>query len=433
MAEIIPLKAWRYQDHLIPKIESLTSPLFDVVSKEQRQTLYQNPYNSIHLSVPAGDNPVETAVQTLEQWKNEKIIIQDHVPGIYVYYQHFALQGSKESYCRKGFICNIKAYDWNEEVVLRHENTIPKAVDKRVALLEGLQLNASPTHGLYSDSQFLLESYMDESMQQPILETEDYQGVRDVLSVIREPEVIQKFMDVIKPLQIILADGHHRYQGSINYRKAMAHGDPSHKGNEAYNYHLMYLTNLDAKDLRILPTHRLIQDHKPFDANQFIEKLGDYFFIKQVVNPLDINEIILGKKWCFGLVLPDQTYEIRLKPDAFPLLDWPFPDEVKQLDLTILHYFVLEKALGIPGQEQRRAEQIVYDRNFTDCITKVDHGQAQMALITNELSMQEVKRVCFSGTTLPQKSTYFYPKVICGFVFGSIKKNEFDSTPDPSI
>lgn len=97
MAEIIPLKAWRYQDHLIPKIESLTSPLFDVVSKEQRQTLYQNPYNSIHLSVPAGDNPVETAVQTLEQWKNEKIIIQDHVPGIYVYYQHFALQGSKES------------------------------------------------------------------------------------------------------------------------------------------------------------------------------------------------------------------------------------------------------------------------------------------------------------------------------------------------
>ncbi|MGI9541865.1 MAG: DUF1015 domain-containing protein [Cyclobacteriaceae bacterium] len=433
MAEIKALKAWRYHDRLIPKIESLTSPLFDVVSNEQRQTLYQNAYNSIHLSVPAGDNPVQTAIQTLLQWKNENVIVQDPVPGIYVYYQHFVLPGSKEFFCRKGFMCNIKAYDWDEDVVLRHENTIPKAVDKRVELLKGLQLNASPTHGLYSDPQFLLESYMDDSMRNPILETEDYQGVRDVMSVIQDPEIIQEFVNTIESLQIILADGHHRYQGSINYRAAMTSSNPNHHGYEAYNYHLMYLTNLDAKDLRILPTHRLIQDHQPFDAKQLIKKLEDYFLIKPIANPLDINEIILGKQWCFGLVLPEQTYEIRLKPEVFHLLDWPFPEEVNKLDLTVLHYFVLEKALGIPGPEQRMADQIIYDRNFTDCITKVDHGRAQMALITNELSMQEVKRVCFSGATLPQKSTYFYPKVICGFVFGSIKEDEFDQTPDPSF
>ncbi|MDQ2658586.1 MAG: DUF1015 domain-containing protein, partial [Bacteroidota bacterium] len=107
-------------------------------------------------------------------------------------------------------------------------------------------------------------------------------------------------------------------------------------------------------------------------------------------------------------------------------LAWPFPDVVKKLDLTILHYFIIEKALGIPGKVQRQSEHIDYDRSYSDCMKKVISGEAQMAVITNEVSIDDVKEVCRSGYTLPQKSTYFYPKAIGGFLFTSIRDEEFE-------
>jgi uncharacterized protein (DUF1015 family) len=109
MAEILPIKAWRYQEELSQSIEELTSPLFDVVSAKQREALYQNPINSIHLSVPRGDKPADTAADMLKEWKAAGTIVQDSLPGIYVYYQYFRLPGNDREYCRKGFICHIKA------------------------------------------------------------------------------------------------------------------------------------------------------------------------------------------------------------------------------------------------------------------------------------------------------------------------------------
>jgi uncharacterized protein (DUF1015 family) len=312
---------------------------------------------------------------------------------------------------------------------LRHESTIPKAVNDRTALLETTELNASPTHGLYSDPQFELEAYMDESMLYPIYETEDYQGVRDVLSVIHDAKIIRKFISLIDKKQIILADGHHRYESSLYYRKEQLKNDPEPKESKGYNYHMIFLTNMESDDLRILPTHRILSGLSDFNAEDLLKCLDKYFTFKEVENVYDINEIILGKKWAFGLVLKDKTFKIRLKPEVFDQMHWNFPLEIKMLDLTVMHYFVFEKCLGIKGPLQRTSENISFERNFTDCIHKLDVGQAQLVLITQEISMEEVKRVCFSGYTLPQKSTYFYPKVVCGFIFGSIKDDEFSPLP----
>lgn len=429
MAEIKPFRAWRYNFQLSKQIEELTSPLFDVVSEKQRETLYRNPLNSIHLSVPLGDNPSETARKKLLKWKQEGIIMQDPIPGIYVYYQYFTLPGSKKEYCRKGFICFMKAYDRQEDSLLRHENTIPKSVNDRTTLLEATELNVSATHGLYSDPDFELEAYMDESMHYPLYETEDYQGVKDVLSVIHDANIIQKFIALIAQKQIILADGHHRYEGSLAYRKEQLKKDPNADESKAYNYHMIFLTNMESDDLRILPTHRLISGLANFSPEDFTKALEVYFTFKAVENVYDINEIILGKKWAFGLVLKEKAYKIRLKPEVFDQMHWNFPDEIKQLDLTVMHYFIIEKCLGIKGAQQRSSENIAFERNFTDCVHKVESGHAQLALVTQEISMEEVKRVCFSGYTLPQKSTFFYPKVICGFIFGSINNDEFSPLP----
>jgi uncharacterized protein (DUF1015 family) len=173
MAEINPFRAWRYSETLMKNISDLTSPLFDVASEKQKAALYENPYNSIHLSIPWGDCPSQNAAPILQQWRDEGCIQHDSDPAVYVYYQYFRLPGDPKQYCRKGFICKIRVYDWDENVILRHENTMPRSVNDQVELLATTRLNVSPTHGLYTDKSFELEADMDQSMQQPICQTEN--------------------------------------------------------------------------------------------------------------------------------------------------------------------------------------------------------------------------------------------------------------------
>ncbi len=424
MAEIRPFRAWRYSSSLTNQIQDLTSPLFDVVSQKQRDKLYQNPLNSIHLSVPLGQNPADAAKKTLSKWIADETIQQDEKPTIYVYYQYFSLPSlisKNKEYCRKGFITMIKAHDWKENIILRHENTIPAAVNDRIELVEKTGLNVSPTHGLYGDNTFELEKYMDEAIQNPVYETEDYQGVREVFAKIDEPAIVAKFVKKLENKTIILADGHHRYESSMVHRQRCKANNPNHRGDELYNFHLMYLTNSNSNDLRILPTHRLLTDLE-ISEEEILDKLKEDFIIKSVENPSDLNEMIWGKKWAFGLIFLENAYKIRLKPEKWETLAWKFPDSVKHLDLTVLHYFFIEKIIGIKGQDQRKSTAIQFERNFTDCVTKVIRKEATLALITNAVTMPEVKEVCKTGFTMPQKSTYFYPKAICGFCFASVEE-----------
>jgi uncharacterized protein (DUF1015 family) len=427
MAEILPIRAWRYNTGLAENIEELLSPLFDVVSDKQRAALYKNPLNSIHLSVPQPPLAGERAAMLLDDWKKQGIIVQDKLPAIYVYYQYFRLPGTAKTFCRKGFIAHIRVYDWEDKVILRHENTIPKSVNDRVEILEKTGLHVSPTHGLYTDPSFTLEKYMDEAITSPLYESEDYQGVRDVVGVIHDGVVINEFLRFTKEKKIILADGHHRYEGSLTHMHQQKRANPFHTGKEGYNFHLMYFTNTEADDLRILPTHRLIVNVRDFDPKVIVEHLGKHFKVKPIEDTASIQEVIAGKPWTFGILFKDVAYKVQLRPESIEKLHWPFPAEVKALDLTIMHYFIIEKILGIPGKEQRKSEHIQFDRNFTDCLNKVSEGKVQMAIITNEVSIEEVKKICESGFTMPQKSTYFYPKVICGFLFSSILDKEFNT------
>ena len=124
--------------------------------------------------------------------------------------------------------------------------------------------------------------------------------------------------------------------------------------------------------------------------------------------------------WTFGLIFEDSAYYVSLKPAAIQKMKWNFPDEIKTLDLTLMHYFIIQEVLGIAGKDQDTSNCIEYERSFPACLTKVMKGEVQLALITNEISIADVKTICSSGCTLPQKSTYFWPKAICGFVFSSI-------------
>ncbi len=420
MAEIKPFRAWRYRPSLLKHIGELTSPLFDVASEKQRMALYNNPLNSIHLSIPRGEQPAKNAAAALAEWKRNNIIMRDGVPGIYVYYQYFSLPSDPVPYCRKGFICKIRIHDWQDNVILRHENTMNDAVDGQLELLAETRLNASPTHGLYTDESFELESYMDACIQEPICKAEDYQGVIDAMGIIQDERIIAKFVERIKDERIILADGHHRYAGSLAYMQQQMRANPDHTGNEGYNYHLMWLTNTEGNDLRILPTHRLIKGLENFDETTIMKKFENHFKIKPVVDAGEINEVIVGKPWTFGIIFAENAYAVSLKPAALAELKWNFPEQIKKLDLTVAHYFIIEEILGIPGRIQNTSGNIEYERNFTKCMTAVMKAEAQMAILTNDVGIEDVKRVCGCGCTMPPKSTFFYPKAICGFLYCSL-------------
>jgi uncharacterized protein (DUF1015 family) len=151
-----------------------------------------------------------------------------------------------------------------------------------------------------------------------------------------------------------------------------------------------------------------------------MKKFEKDFVVTPIPDPANLNEVIAGKKWTFGLVFQENAYYVSLKPDAERRMDWNLPDEIRKLDPTLMHYFIIQEILGIKVEDQGTSNCIDYERSFPICLTKVMKGSIQLALITNEVSIDDVKTICSSGCTLPQKSTYFWPKVICGFVFSSI-------------
>ncbi|GAA4498902.1 DUF1015 domain-containing protein [Hymenobacter ginsengisoli] len=433
MAEIQPVRGWRYNPALSTDIDAVVSPLFDVVSPRQREALYQNPLNSIHLSVPRPEEglaPAAAAARRLAQWQAEGVLREDGLPGIYVYYQYFRVPGEPgRERCRKGFMCHIRAYDWAEQVVLRHENTLPAAVNDRAELLAELQFQTSATHGLYRDEDFELEALMDAAIEDPLCQTEeDYQGARDVLAVIQDAQLIRRFQQVLAGRQVILADGHHRYEGSLAYRQAreLAAGPGGSTGREPWNYHLMYLTNAASDDVRILPTHRLLLELPGgLTEAEFLARLAPYFTVLPQAEAQDLPELMAGKRWAFGLYLPGGAYKLRLRPEVHAQLDWDTTPEVKDLDLTVLHFFVLEKVLGIVGPEaQRNWPGVAYVRGLAECLQRVDRGEARAALLTNEVTMAQVEAVCHSGAVMPAKSTFFYPKTLAGLLFSSLKEDD---------
>lgn len=424
MAEILPLKAWRYAEQFTSSMEELTAPLFDVVSAKQRQLLYENPLNSIHLSVPKGENPAKNAHETLNKWKSEGTFTQDKLPGIYVYYQFFRLPGEHEERCRKGFIAQIKAYNWEDQVIRRHENTIVSAVQDRIDLLKTTKIQASPTHGLYMDEENSLEKYMDAAIASPLYEIEDYQGVREVLGVIHDAKVIRKFIKVLKEKEVILADGHHRLQGAIDYRNQMQ-GELKDEKWRGVDYHLMYLTNTSGNHLKILPTHRLYYGLEMSTA-RFLEALGNWFEIRKFADPEELGTYAFHKPWSFGLMIGEESFMLVLKSGKFSELNQSKPEVIRNLDLAVLHDAVFSKILGIPEEEQRHSGKIIYERNFSRCIQQVRAGEASFAVITRELELEQVLEVCKSGELMPQKSTYFYPKALGGLLFASINQKEFE-------
>lgn len=434
MAKIRPFRAWRYNENKIRDINKKFSPLFDVVSPEQLEELYSIPNNSIHLSVPRSHDQV---LGKLKEWKEAEIIRQDPEPGIYIYYQEFSLFGDSRRFVRKGFISMIGLTGdpgKKEGDIVLHEGTISHSVEERTRLLEKTLLNVAPTHGLYDDPDFRLEEIMDRYMETPHYEYIDYQGVINKLAIVQNPDEIRQFTDLLEKQTVYLADGHHRLASSWHLLSKQS--QPPAPGS-MLPYHLMYLTNLRSDDLRILAIHRVFTlEQVPGRLNSLLYRFQPWFRIWDITNHrAPIYEELRKHKHAFGMIMGNRAYLIELRPDLKPeeIIDLDLPAPVKNLDYTLLHYLVFDRIFGIPYHEQGSSKNIAYVKHYSKAVQAPLKDEKKIAFITPELSMEQMMEVCKVGAIMPQKSTYFYPKVVCGLVFASIADNENNSPADLSF
>lgn len=429
MAFIRPFRAWRYNEEVVTDINQRFSPLFDVVTPGQLESLYELPDNSIHVSVPRSE---AEATAALTSWKQNKVILQDPLPAIYVYYQRFRLFGEKREFVRKGFVAMIRVGTAGD--IIEHEATLLASVQERTRLLAALQMNVAPTHGLYDDETFALDSYMDACMAHPLYEHVDYQGVINQLGIIQDPTIISHFVNHLRNRPVYLADGHHRLQTSVLYQQRRKEEGSLPAGDSMAHYHLMFLSNLRADDLRILPIHRSLSlPLKVTDPGPLLGRISPYFSITEVtLNKMPVYEEIRGRSHCFGLAIGQRSFRLQLREEVDPVRDiaLPLPDALKKLDYTVLHYFLFDKVFGIAYGEQKMRSEIGYVKDYGSAMKLAMSDPHRLAFIMNELNMQQVMEVCAAGTTMPPKSTYFYPKVVCGLVFASILDDENNSAFD---
>jgi uncharacterized protein (DUF1015 family) len=423
MAVIKPFRGFRFNPLVVGKVENALAPLWEVLSEEERTKLYRNPNNIIHLSIPPA---VAQAQTTLEEWKRNAVVVQDPEPCIYPYIQRYSIFGSPQQYERKGFIALVALnQSGGKHQIIAHEHTLIEGRAQRLALLEALQTQITPVHALYHDPEQLVEPIITRALQHPYSNCVDVQGVQNLAGRIEDHETIQYFVDVLRDKPIYIADGHHRLETSELYRDLCL----SRNNGQAPQYILMYLSNYATDDLRILPTHRLVRLPKEFSAAFFWQQLSPYFEILPFDKRTPIHEQLKSRPHSLGIFLKGEPKLITLKPDldVSDLIPLKLPNSVKRLDYTLLHYLIIDQLLGIPYEEQASCEKIAYSKDYSTIIQQVEDIQpgetAYMAVILREISIHDMLAVCNDGAKMPQKSTYFFPKVISGLVLASIHEH----------
>ncbi|MFK7971133.1 MAG: DUF1015 family protein [Bacteroidia bacterium] len=413
MAEIQPFRAWRYNKEQVPEPDKEFAPLYEVVGKKQLEALYERTNNTIHLSMPLSH---PAAAKRLQTWKQDRVLIQDQAPAIFVYYQQFTLFGVSKSYIRKGFLCLLKL---EEEDIVLHEGVIPQAVADRARLLGSLKMQVVPTHGLYEDENFELEPIMDRYIKEPMYSFLDQQGAINKIAPVTDVADIERIKAHLQPRKVFLADGHHRLAGSFANRKKAAR-DKAFSPNDPANFHFTYLSNIAADDIRILPTHRIWQPEITPDIPSLRNAFEQWFDLTDVSRSRQpLFDLVKGQTNTFGLASLGRRWLMKLKPglDPLDLVDIDLPEAVKTLDYTVLHYLIFDQVLGLPYEEQRSSPEIAYEKDYSVALDAVNKGRAALTFITQEVSTSQFLAVCESGAKMPPKSTYFFPKVNCGMAF----------------
>ncbi len=421
--EIKPLNALVYNQEKI-NIKDVIAPPYDVISEKYRDELYQrSPYNITRLILSNAENPYNDAAESFHKWIEENILIKTDKPVILYLLQKYRLNGKEIT--RKGFIARNKIEDFSTGNILPHEFTMSGPKEDRLKLTKACRANFSQIFMVYSDPEKQIENAVDISSN-PFIDVTDDNGVRNIVWKIEDEKTISLVENVLKDKTLLIADGHHRYETALNYRNFLGEN-----AGEA-NYVMSYFTNMD-DDLLIYPTHRIIT--KWIEPYVLLETVKKYFDVKDYTftgaNKAEVKQEFLKAieksskdKISMGLYMKNvnKFYLLALREDVNSILDeYNVPDVLKTLDLTVLHKVILTKELGFTEDEQMAQDGIKYIKVENEAFDMIDLGKAEASFIMAYPKIEDIKRISTAGYRMPQKSTYFYPKLLSGIVINPLQ------------
>lgn len=426
MAVIKAFKGMRYDTEKAGNIKELCCPPYDIISEDERLAyIAQNEYNVIRLELPKeGDDVYKTAGDILDLWRDKGVLIHEDKPAIYIYEEEFNAYNTRKSI--KGIIARVKVEEFSKGVILPHEFTLSKAKADRFNLMKATNCNFSQIYALYMDEEHTTLSTIDELSQgEPAAKFTDGDRITHRLWIITDEAVIAKLTNDFADRKLYIADGHHRYETALNYRNYCRENGISKEG-DAQDYQMIYLVDMEHPGLVVFPTHRLVRDLEGFDRDKVLDGCEEYFDIKAFDSVGNMNEELAkqykeGKK-AFGFYCgKGEWYLLVLKDISVMSKELPELSEAsQQLDVSVLHTLVLEKILGIDKENMANQINLTYTKFFEEAIMGVDKGDFQCSFVLNPTRVTEIRDVAAAGEKMPQKSTYFYPKMITGMVMNDI-------------
>lgn len=417
MAKIRAFKGFLYNPKKIKNMSLVVAPPYDVINHKQQDELYRKDQNNVvrlilNKDVKENDsdkNKYDKVRAILDKWINENVLVQDENDCIYVCLEDYRLEdGSRKQRC--GFFCRVKLEEFSNKKVLPHENIIDVHMRDRLNLITKVGANLSPVFSVYSDENGVLDKVIRNTIKskKPCFSLE-FNGVKNRLWKISDKSVVSKLCSGLLSKKLFIADGHHRYQAALLHKNYM----DKINGKGAYDSVLMYLVSSDDPGLSILATHRILANLPNCSEEFVLRNISGLFEIKKVKNKTELFRLMNNAKKnavVFGLYTQKKNF-------YFLKLGQKVGSKVSKdvLDVEVLHNIIL-------GDLLNWKDKLVYDKTIwyssnSDVALKIaSTGRKKMVFFLNPTRMDQVKRIANKGERMPQKSTFFYPKVLTGLV-----------------
>lgn len=434
MADVQPLRGIRYSSTVISDLAQVVTPPYDVISEEDQARYYaRSPYNIIRLELgkeEPGDtslnNRYTRAAAIFGEWRINDILGQEVSPCYYLYQQIFNHGG--QTYTRTSIIARVRLEPWSARVVLPHETTHSKAKDDRLRLLRACAANFSPIMSMYEDPQGRIRRLLASQAANVEVQITDEVNEQHRLHPFTDPTQFALIQNFFAERQLYIADGHHRYETALNYREEIREQRRYVHENDAVNFVLMALIDVDDPGLLVLPTHRLLIGLSPEALSVFTSRqLAEYFTVRELDTTAP-GEAILGQlaqagkeETSFVISTPEQNWLLRLNEQGKRRMEKSGHSTAwNELDVAVVHTLLLEALLNINQEDVTGGKYIRYTRDALEALQAVKTGTAQVALLLNATRVRQIRDVAQADDRMPQKSTYFYPKLITGLVINPV-------------
>lgn len=434
MADVQPLRGIRYAKETASDLAQVVTPPYDVITKEAQATYYaRNPYNFIRLELGQElakdttlNNRYTRAATTFAEWRTNNVLRQDVTPCYYLYQQLFF--HNRQSFTRTSLLARVRLEPWSAKVVLPHEYTMSKPKDDRLRLLRACATNFSPLMSMYEDPQGRMRRLLSTYAAHAEVQFTDDVNEEHRLQPITDPAQVALIQDFFAERQLYIADGHHRYETALNYREEIRELRRHITDDDGVNFVLMALIDVDDPGLLVLPTHRLLFGlSSEALASLNSQQLAQYFTVQQLDTMASSNAMLaelasVGEQQpSFIISTSKQDWLLQLNESGKRRMQESGHSVAwNELDVAVAHTLVLEALLGIEAEDVTSGTYIRYTRDAEQAREAVRSGEAQAALLLNATRVRQICEVAQADDRMPQKSSYFYPKLISGLVMNPL-------------